>query len=64
MAITYARTTASYEDAQAGMSASIPIADTIVASSNSFTIPAITGTITSWVYNGAQTTLSNVKQCL
>lgn len=52
MAITYARTTASYEDAQAGMSASIPIADTIVASSNSFTIPAITGTITSWLYNG------------
>ena len=53
MTITYARTTSSYDGAQAGMSASIPIADTIVASSNNFTIPAITGTITSWVYNGA-----------
>lgn len=53
MTITYARTTSSYEGAQAGMSASIPIADTIVASSSNFTIPAITGTITSWVYNGA-----------
>lgn len=53
MTITYARTTSSYEGAQAGVSASIPIADTIVASSSNFTIPAITGTITSWVYNGA-----------
>ena len=53
MTITYAKTTSSYDGAQAGMSASIPIADTIVASSNNFTIPAITGTITSWVYNGA-----------
>ena len=52
MTITYARTTSSYEGAQAGMSASIPIADTIVASSSNFTIPAITGTITSWLYNG------------
>ena len=51
MTITYARTTSSYEGAQAGMSASIPIADTIVASSNSFTIPPITGTITSWLYH-------------
>lgn len=53
MTITYARTTSSYEGAQAGVSASIPIADTIIASSSNFTIPAITGTITSWVYNGA-----------
>ena len=51
MTITYARTTNSYGDVQAGMSASIPIADTIVASSNNFTIPAITGTITSWLYH-------------
>lgn len=54
MTITYARTTSSYEGAQAGMSASIPIADTIVASSSNFTIPAITGTITSWLYNGVE----------
>lgn len=51
MTITYALTTSSYDGVQAGMSASIPIADTIVASSNSFTIPPITGTITSWLYH-------------
>lgn len=53
MTITYALTTSSYDGVQAGMSASIPIADTIVASSGEFTIPAITGTITSWVHNAA-----------
>ena len=51
MTITYALTTSSHDGVQAGMSASIPIADTIVASSNSFTIPPITGTITSWLYH-------------
>lgn len=54
MTITYARTTSLYDGVGAGMSASIPIADTIVASSNSFTIPAITGTITSWLYHEAE----------
>lgn len=54
MTITYARTTSSYDGVQAGVSASIPIADTIVASSNSFTIPPITGTITSWLYHEAE----------
>lgn len=52
MAITFARTTNSNQGAQMGMSASIAFPN-ITASGSTFTIPTITGTMTSYTYNSS-----------